>query len=631
MEKDDEDFSEIKIDNPIEDDENQVAGQTNPEPNDEPGAESEPKPDKEPEAKMPIMADLGPSLASKPKKKVFKKIIFVLVLLIAMSAGAFAIWYFAFNGATVVKDIINGKTVVTEKTANEKLLDLNPNLAKMIAPTTGEKWLDNLVKIDPQGYFKNEADYYVKYGSIQYYDAGTRGDRSIILANITEESSSFYIFEKAADSTVQYIIHPNGLATYNETVESYIYEGKMFTDNVAVNKDIHYDSLSIPDKIQVDTKGSIVSLPTTNTLGTSYSAPNSSSTETVELTIGKSRLLKIESTNVNTDLVSMRYGIVTPFNSIINLKYEPINMSLSNYRWVRGYPAGDVSLKAVTKGCGAIAASATLSNTLSDDDLVYAGKTPEGLMVYDIKDINNPLVRVIYNEYSSLTGTYSGQVNYIVPIQSFVDGHSIIIYKDLNGQFLVYVRTDRAPETGCGKPVIYLYPQVEQQVSVKVGADVKISDPLYDIKNGWTTIAKPNGQLSVNGSTYSSLFWEGIGYGQYPDITVGTIVKRQDAVRTIRQQLAQQGLIATEINDFMSYWEAKIPNDPYIRLTWLDTAQMNQLAPLSVSPKPDTIIRVFLDMSGLNKIVKIPKQDLKSIPRVGFTLVEWGGLITQKF
>lgn len=629
MEKDDEDFSEIKIDDPIENEEKPETERSEPEPETE--AKQEPQEEPATEKEKVHTADPVPTLVKKPKKKIFKKIFFIIIILVAMAAGAFAVWYFAFNGDTVVNNIIDGKTVVPEKTANEKLLDLNPNLAKMVAPATGEKWLDNLEKIDPQGYFKNEAEYYIKYNSIQYYNAGTRGDSSIIVANIMDVGSSFFIFEKAADGTLQYIIHPNGLAIYNETIEKYIYEGNMFISDVAVNKDVHYDSLSIPDKIQIDAKGTTVSLPSYNTLGSSYTAPTDPSSETVELTIGDSKLIKTELTNVDTGLTSIRYGILTPLNSVINMTYEPINMSLRDYKFVKGYPVGDVSIKAVTKGCGAVTASATRSNNLTDADLTYSGKTPEGLTVYDITDNNNPLVQVIYNEYANSSYTYSGKTTYVVPIQDFVDGHSIVVYKDLNGQFLVYVRTDRAPETGCGKPVIYLYPQTEQQIAVKVGADVKISDPLYDVKNGWTAIAKPNGQLTVDGASYTSLFWEGIGYGQYPEITSGVVVKREDASNTIRNQLAQQGLVQTEINDFMTYWEAKIPTTSYIRLTWLSTEQMNQLAPLNVSPKPDTTIRVFLDMAGLDQPIKMPKQNLKSVPRKGFTLVEWGGLITQKF
>jgi hypothetical protein len=104
------------------------------------------------------------------------------------------------------------------------------------------------------------------------------------------------------------------------------------------------------------------------------------------------------------------------------------------------------------------------------------------------------------------------------------------------------------------------------------------------------------------------------------------VVKRADAVATITKQLKQQGLNAKETSDFLAYWTPKIPSKPYVRLTWFTTAQMNQLAPLYISPKPQTTIRVFLDMDGYDKPVKLPAQQLTSVARHGFTAVEWGGL-----
>ena len=89
------------------------------------------------------------------------------------------------------------------------------------------------------------------------------------------------------------------------------------------------------------------------------------------------------------------------------------------------------------------------------------------------------------------------------------------------------------------------------------------------------------------------------------------------------------GLNAKEIADFRDFWLAKMPTTPYTRLTWLTTGEMNTLAPLAVSPKPDTMIRVFLDFAGLSSKENISPQILPHYDRNGFTLVEWGGLLTN--
>ena len=71
-----------------------------------------------------------------------------------------------------------------------------------------------------------------------------------------------------------------------------------------------------------------------------------------------------------------------------------------------------------------------------------------------------------------------------------------------------------------------------------------------------------------------------------------------------------------------------MPKTAYIRLTWLDTADMERLAPLAISPRPDTVARVFLDFAGQETAATdLAPQQLKGFLRTGFTVVEWGGLL----
>jgi hypothetical protein len=46
---------------------------------------------------------------------------------------------------------------------------------------------------------------------------------------------------------------------------------------------------------------------------------------------------------------------------------------------------------------------------------------------------------------------------------------------------------------------------------------------------------------------------------------------------------------------------------------------------LNVTPKPDSMIRVFLSIVKLDKPVNIKEQKLESVERKGFTVIEWGG------
>jgi hypothetical protein len=180
----------------------------------------------------------------------------------------------------------------------------------------------------------------------------------------------------------------------------------------------------------------------------------------------------------------------------------------------------------------------------------------------------------------------------------------------------------------CGKPVIYLYPESTTKVTVKVGADIRISEPAYN--GGWKVIASPSGQLTTDYGLRDYLFWEGLGWGKYPTINSGFVVESSRVAETIATQMKEMGLNTKEIADFNEFWLPKMPATPYVRLSWLTTPEMNTLAPLSVSPKPDSSIRVFLDFEGLNSKIDIAPQILPHYERKGFTLVEWGGLLKGK-
>ncbi|EKD22879.1 MAG: hypothetical protein ACD_83C00217G0001 [uncultured bacterium] len=175
--------------------------------------------------------------------------------------------------------------------------------------------------------------------------------------------------------------------------------------------------------------------------------------------------------------------------------------------------------------------------------------------------------------------------------------------------------------------MIYLYPEKTTDVLVKVGADITVSEPKYG--DGWQVTADPSGQLRVDGNSYDSLFWEGQGKGEYPVINSGFVVETKNIELTLKSHLTQLGLNSKESADFMAFWLPKMPTTKYTRLTWFGTRQMDKLAPLTVSPKPNTSIRIFLDYQGLDKPINLPEQKLSAPKRTGFTLVEWGGLLVK--
>ena len=271
-------------------------------------------------------------------------------------------------------------------------------------------------------------------------------------------------------------------------------------------------------------------------------------------------------------------------------------------------------------GCSGFTSAMLRPDSPLTSKLATTGQTNKGLPVYSLNDSTNPLFDKMYQELNPETRPDR---------DTFLKQNNHFFWQDKFGDWSIYISELNRIQAECGKPVIYLYPQKDTQVSVKVGANITVSEPLYP-ETGWTVLAHPNGQLDYQNNSYPNLFWEGTGQGIYADHSgEGLVVPQSKLVSTLNSQLKQLGLNAQESADFMEFWQSKLPDTPYVRLTWLDTKDMNQLAPLKVFPAPQTAIRIFLEFEGLDKPVALKPQKLSSIPRLGFTLVEWGGLLRK--
>jgi len=276
-------------------------------------------------------------------------------------------------------------------------------------------------------------------------------------------------------------------------------------------------------------------------------------------------------------------------------------------------------------GCGGVVGSSIIKNTSSLLNNKIAVATYGEKTIYQIKDTNNPLLKKLYDQYKQTS-------QFITPaavenIDQYANAKNNFLYQDYSGDWIIFINQKYAIQAECGKPVIYLYPPKESQIKVQVGAKITKSEPTYPEK-GWLVNAKPNGELTYQNQNYPYLFWEGLGNGTYPNYkNKGILVKQKDLATTLYKQLSQLGLNQKESADFMDFWQSKLPTTPYVRLTWLDTADMDNLAPISVNPKPNTKIRIFLEFEGLEKRVNLIPQTLSAPKREGFTLIEWGGLL----
>ena len=176
----------------------------------------------------------------------------------------------------------------------------------------------------------------------------------------------------------------------------------------------------------------------------------------------------------------------------------------------------------------------------------------------------------------------------------------------------------------CAKPVIYLYPEEETEVSVKLdyAGSLTCTYPAY--QDGWQVTAAPDGTLTdAKGQTYNYLYWEGITETQW-DFSRGFCVKGEDTAAFLEEALEKLGLNRREANEFIVYWLPLMEENPYNIIAFQTDVYENG-ARLEVSPAPDTVIRVFMAWQASDVAVEIPEQELTAPKREGFTLIEWGG------
>ncbi len=183
------------------------------------------------------------------------------------------------------------------------------------------------------------------------------------------------------------------------------------------------------------------------------------------------------------------------------------------------------------------------------------------------------------------------------------------------------------------KPVIYLYPEKQQDVTVQLDyqgniiADYPELGEIVGGLEGWKVTAFPDGKLinQVDGKEYSYIFWEGIADKKIDwDLTKGSVVKGEDTREFLQSKLSEIGLTPNEYNEFIVYWYPLMKDNPYNLISFAGE-QYTQTAPLTITPKPDSMLRVFMVFKPLNETINIEPQTFQTFERKGFTVVEWGG------
>ncbi len=179
---------------------------------------------------------------------------------------------------------------------------------------------------------------------------------------------------------------------------------------------------------------------------------------------------------------------------------------------------------------------------------------------------------------------------------------------------------------GMAKPIIYLYPEEIMDVRVELHLQGTLTHSYPKYENGWTVAAHPDGTLfDAEGKEYYALYWEGENAVPFT-LNEGTVVAGENTVAFLESALETLGLNRREANEFIMYWLPRMENNAY-NLIHFSTDEYAKIAELTITPTPETMIRVMMVFQPLKSEITVPHQDLELLrnERKGFTVVEWGG------
>ncbi len=180
-----------------------------------------------------------------------------------------------------------------------------------------------------------------------------------------------------------------------------------------------------------------------------------------------------------------------------------------------------------------------------------------------------------------------------------------------------------APE----KPIIYLYPTDTTEVSVELSHPELLTAHYPPYNERWSVVAEPNGDLTElgTGRELYALYYECESLSGYGRTGEGFVIARDDTVSFLETTLPTLGLNPHEAQEFIIYWLPKLQENPYNYIRFASLAEQNANMMLTITPTPDTLIRVLMLYQGLDAPISVTPQEIHTPVRNGFVVVEWGG------
>lgn len=333
------------------------------------------------------------------------------------------------------------------------------------------------------------------------------------------------------------------------------------------------------------------------------------------------------------DLVWTASKVLEDFPDVADAGYQLFNTNTIQYI---GDPIGCNFLNTQGMGLGGIVTpNSKLLIDISEElkqakldlgsGVQLAATTDQGDEIYIVTDKSWPLFKIFYDNRKIVTKSVAA-----VDYETYLQYEPVLLWKDTLGIWRAVFREDMVSPTCYAEPVIYLYPTTPTEVSVSLPRDLDIVrvEPKYS--GVWNVLANPNGTLIdlITQKKHKYLFWE--ANAPLPTSPViQQVVAKQDMSNYLTQTLNRLGLNATESADFMKYWLPQLQEASFYVMQFFDAQSIDKVIPLAVSPTPETAIRVLLNPIPVSSLPDMVQwgSDYQAPERIGFTLVEWGGIV----
>lgn len=179
------------------------------------------------------------------------------------------------------------------------------------------------------------------------------------------------------------------------------------------------------------------------------------------------------------------------------------------------------------------------------------------------------------------------------------------------------------------KPNIYLYPTEEADVEVRFKNPELLTTVIPEYTDSWQATAQPDGSLTVDGEKYSFLFYESDTSVQYMQREEGWIIKPETRERQLNEIASMYEFNKRETEDFVTFWCSRLESDTAYLMYPQHTETIDALMPVDISPAPESIYRVWFLFETVSGEAVLPAEPKPTpIERAGFTVTEWGGIVT---